>query len=122
MFWWIVSRNCLFLLFLKTKDTCNILHHYLQFEKDSFILRSQEITSYPYPFFLVAIYQMMEKVLIICLSLFVQVNAAKMEIKCYKKDTQPVNLEAAFEDHCKDKEGNIFNEEAKLYSCCNCIM
>ena len=63
---------------------------------------------------------MMKKVLF--MSLFVQVLGVKMEIKCFEKDIPPVNVEAAFEDHCQDKEGNLYNEEAKLYSCCKCIM
>ena len=56
------------------------------------------------------------------MSLFVQVLGVKMEITCFEKDTPPVHVEAAFEDHCQDKEGNLYNEEAKLYSCCKCIM
>ena len=65
---------------------------------------------------------MMKKILFI--SVFVQILGVKMEIEitCFEKDTRPVNVEAAFEDHCQDKEGNLYNEEAKLYSCCKCIM
>ena len=61
---------------------------------------------------------MMEKVLF--MSLFVL--GVKMEITCFEKDTPRVNVEAEFEDHCQDKEGYLYNEEAKLYSCCKCIM
>ena len=50
------------------------------------------------------------------------VLGVKMEITCFEKDTPRVNVEAEFEDHCQDKEGNLYNEEAKLYSCCKCIM
>merc|ERR1712198_35719 len=40
---------------------------------------------------------------------------------CFEKEPEPVDTEEAFEDYCKDYDGNIHYEYANLTSCCECI-
>jgi len=40
---------------------------------------------------------------------------------CYENEPEPVNTDEAFDNYCKDYEGNIHHEHAHLTSCCECI-
>ena len=40
---------------------------------------------------------------------------------CYEKDEVPVEVDVLYDDDCVDVEGNIYEQQSELQSCCGCF-
>ena len=58
-------------------------------------------------------------VLFLCVRLSSQLDPL-ME-HCYQKDVVPVDLDLVFDSNCEDNQGNIYQPNSTLQSCCDCF-
>ena len=42
--------------------------------------------------------------------------------KCFDYENVPVDTDEIYESHCMDNQGNKFQENSTLTSCCQCLM